>query len=411
MPNFEEFNASLRDIPEFQVLATCAARYRTRFWLKSTAIADLLLRFNSWYKNPVSFYDFVGPFEEITLLFENQEDKVRLEHTVADSLPLAGFYRWSSYVGRDFFWYGRLFKVHIDFLIIEFDGTQAGEPKIALSAIRDDPATIVKSFTNHESFDPALQWDDAELYPYLLASVLRTAQLWFAYAPADSPVNEDLVASMAERVSRASKRVEPGIFLSPFFAGAIEDMAMELLFSARDIRAAVAWLRESGIALLPLLYPSPILRVLLEPELMQAKFITGVLRESPRRRYLFPVYGLAPQLARPSSIVPWTSIGVENTGWENDCCRYRDFRIPPAVIVWKTLEELGFAHANPGNLGVAMRWQDQGTQERLVHPVPGVLFRRAALIARIDHGYASTVAGNVGELEYGIVAETLEEHQ
>lgn len=411
MPNFEEFNASLRDIPEFQVLATCAARYRTRFWLKSTAIADLLLRFNSWYKNPVSFYDFVGPFEEITLLFEKQEDKVLLEHTVADSLPLAGFYRWSSYVGRDFFWYGRLFKAHIDFLIIEFDGTQAGEPKIALSAIRDDPATIVKSFTNHESFDPALQWDDAELYPYLLAAALRTAQLWFTYPPADSPVNEYLVASMAERVARASKPAETGLLLSPFFAAALEDMVMEFLFSARDIRAAIAWLRESGIAFLSALYPSPILRMLLEPELMQAKFITGVLRESPRRRYLFPAYGLEPQLVGPSSIVPWTSIGVENAGWENDCCRYQDFRIPPAVIAWRTLEGPGFADANPGNLGVAVRWQDEGTQERLVRPVPGVLFRRAALTARIDHGYASTIAGNVDGVEYGIVAETLEEFE
>jgi len=411
MPGFEEFNAALQDIPEFQVLATCAARYHIRFWLKSTAIADLLLRFNSWYGTPVSFYDFVGPFEEITLLCEKEEDKLLLEHAVADSLPLAGFYRWSSYVGRDFFWYGSLFKVHVDFLIIEFDGRQAGEPKIVLSSIRDNPETILKSYMYHEPFDLAPPWDDAELYPYLLAAALRTAQLWFTYPPADSPVNEYLLVSMAERVARASKPAETGLLLSPFFVAALEDMVMEFLFSSRDIRAAIAWLRESGIAFLSALYPSPILRMLLEPELMQAKFITGVLRENPRRRYLFPAYGLEPQLGGPSSIVPWTSLGVENTGWENDCCRYRDFRIPPAVIAWRSLEGPDFSDANPSNLGVAVRWQDEGTPEWLVRPVPGVLFRRAALTARIDHGYAATIAGSAGALEYGIVTETPEEHE
>ncbi len=94
MPDLSEFVASLQNIPELRVLATCASRCRIRFWLKAP-VADLYLRSNFLQRKSASLYDFVDSFENLTISVEREEDNALLDRAIADSLPLAGYHRWN----------------------------------------------------------------------------------------------------------------------------------------------------------------------------------------------------------------------------------------------------------------------------------------------------------------------------
>lgn len=408
MPNLADFNDALPDIPEIRVLATIAGRHRIRFWLK-TPTADLYLKFHSWYGKPVSLYDFVGPFETLTIALEKDEDGDLLNRSLGDSLPLAGFHAWnvvlySSLAETSFA------NLPFDSLVLEFDGTAGKTPRVELGAINSDVNVVIHEYLNRLHPEPVPpHWTGPKFYPSVLLTALRVAHYWFRYSAPDSPVDPRLLDRTATRLHAESVQAGPLFAIDPLMISAIERLTLDVLFTALNFDAALLWLRNRGAAFVPaMVNSSAVLRkVLVENDILGAALVGGLLLDAPRRTDLLLRNSVEPGAGDPGSIIPWTPIGAD-TEWEDDCCRYRDFRIPPGVIVWRPRQGPAFPNVSAQEYAVAVRWEGEGASNYVVQAVPGILARDTALVARFDHGYARTIASKDARLEYGILAERTE---
>src|SRR5258708_1125884 len=93
MPTEQEFLEFVRNLPEMQVLQTCAQRSGVRFGIRGGIVRSLLFGFDAHPLSP-SLYDFFVSFSDIDVVVLSATDWPRLEQSIVASLPFAGFHRW-----------------------------------------------------------------------------------------------------------------------------------------------------------------------------------------------------------------------------------------------------------------------------------------------------------------------------
>jgi hypothetical protein len=405
LPSPNEFIAALTDLPEIRVLATCAARRRIRFWLTNT-IADIYLKFHSWQGKNASLYDFVGPFDSLNIALADPDDGTQLDRAIADSLPLAGFYHWTlgPYPKES----GVFPALPLDSLWLEFDG-RSGKSNVQLHSTEFDPIAILEGYLRSGPSDPIpANWNFPEWYPLVLIATLRIARYWFAYPFTQSPVSEVTLRSATDRLRKSAGTADP-IGAGYSFVDGIESLILGIVFSALDYHSALAWIRSLKTALAPtLLERSTILRMILEDSEMETALHVGCVLREPRQVDLHTRAGIDVEFGGPSSVIPWTPLGFE-TIWNNDeCCRYRDFRIPPVMIVWRDTKEFRYMDMTASRFAAVARLRSSDVSlNPIYHPVPAVLFSGVSLAVRIDHGYTKAMLDESAWIDYGVIEAPL----
>jgi hypothetical protein len=407
MPTPQEFLDFVREMPEVRVLETCARRCGLRFGIRGGIVRSLVFSFSPHSQN-ASVYDFVDAFSDIDVVVERESDWPLLEQAIISSLPFAGFHRWEVATHDEVQERAKSYVLFpLDRLILWIE--PKAPPLIRLEGVLSD----LESALGAPSVDPDLSSElgsPEDLIERLL-TFLRFVRYYSQYPAHRREYTPD---SMWRQFDISARIGEHQRTLSNLDLRRIELAILHALFNCTNLRET-----QTSLSLILQVLPerwheaSQVIRTLAQQRFADAPLIGAAVylpKSSSHVRTRLDTHRAGPfpgMAGGPSSIIPWTRLSVTNEG--DGCCRYRDFRLGPAVIAWRGQQFQALTTEEPQAFGTVIQersahgYKGGTARSGAVMPIPGFIQNGNSLVLRFDHAYVGSMASRNLQFYVGLV--------
>jgi hypothetical protein len=384
MSQYPEHTGELFSIPDFEILADIAARAESPFAIRGGAARNLLARSFGEKEDRLppltSISQLVDPFSDIDLVVDDPRDIAPLLLQVYSRLAVADFLRWEVKTRRQVEEYEHT-GAHTTLDGIEivfrpdkrptFDRSEAAVHDLSTRQLRGSvPADWLVRQDRQRGVDSDIV-------------VLRAARFAAQFGLAlDSEFLESLVRLRLPRKGP----------IAHYAATMLDFAALDIVFTAQTRDVASTWLHE-------------VEEFLSEPRALSAVTVAQRLVASDRpiiHATAIPAWGdIGPSVEfsdaasavvdGEESVVPWVPLRLPPD--TDNCCR-SDFRLGPLTIAWRSRDDNLIQHAEEvAPVILASPANPYEEPSRLVFAVPGIMDSGRSAVARLDWGFAQTMAG------------------